>query len=85
MGNLMYPIIGIDSKDKIYVVDRENHRIQEFNTNGTFIAKGGNGRGSSDNQMNRPERRKFLLASSALLAAPLTSFARATEKVRWIG
>jgi DNA-binding beta-propeller fold protein YncE len=47
--------IGIDSKDDIYVVDRENHRIQKFDSNGTFIAKGGNGRGSADNQFNRPE------------------------------
>jgi len=47
--------IGIDSQHKIYVVDRENHRIQKFDTNGTFIAKGGNGRGSSNNQFDSPE------------------------------
>jgi hypothetical protein len=52
--NIPYSI-GIDSKDKIYVVDRENHRIEKFDTNGTFIAKAGNGRGSSNNQLNRPE------------------------------
>jgi hypothetical protein len=47
--------IGIDSQDKIYVVDRENHRIQIFDTNGTFIGKVGNGRGHGDNQFDRPE------------------------------
>jgi len=47
--------IGVDPKDEIYVVDRENHRIQKFDSDGTFLAKGGNGRGNSDNQFNRPE------------------------------
>ena len=57
-GNGQFSIpysIGIDSKDKIYVVDRENHRIQIFDSNGTFIDKVDNGRGSSDNQFDRPE------------------------------
>ncbi|HEY6949742.1 MAG TPA: 6-bladed beta-propeller, partial [Nitrososphaeraceae archaeon] len=57
-GNGQFSIpysIGIDSKDKIYVVDRENHRIQQFDDNGTFITKWGNGRGTSDNQFDRPE------------------------------
>ncbi len=47
--------IGIDTKDKLYVTDRENHRIEKFDGNGKFIAKAGNGRGSQDNQLNRPE------------------------------
>jgi DNA-binding beta-propeller fold protein YncE len=51
--NIPYSI-GIDSKDKIYVVDRENHRIEKFDANGRYIAQGGNARGNSDNQMNRP-------------------------------
>jgi DNA-binding beta-propeller fold protein YncE len=57
-GNGQFSIpysIGIDSKDKIYVVDRENHRIQKFDENGTFIANWGNGKGGSDNQFDRPE------------------------------
>jgi DNA-binding beta-propeller fold protein YncE len=57
-GNGQFSIpysIGIDSKDNIYVVDRENHRVQKFDENGTFITKWGNGRGSSDNQFDRPE------------------------------
>lgn len=57
-GNGQFSIpysIGIDSKDMIYVVDRENHRIQKFDENGTFITKWGNGRGSSDDQFDRPE------------------------------
>lgn len=47
--------IAVDPKDKIFVVDRENHRIQKFDSNGTFLARGGNGRGNADNQLNRPE------------------------------
>ena len=39
----------------MFVVDRENHRIQEFDSNGKFLNKWGNGRGSGDNQFNRPE------------------------------
>ena len=35
--------------------------------------------------MNKVQRRRFLLASSALLAVPLTSFAQQAEKVRRIG
>jgi putative ABC transport system substrate-binding protein len=35
--------------------------------------------------MRRAHRRKFLLASSAFLAAPLASFAQAVQKVRKIG
>ena len=35
--------------------------------------------------MEKAERRQFLVASSALLAAPLTSFAQPAGKVRRIG
>ena len=35
--------------------------------------------------MNEAQRRKFLLASSALLVIPLTSFAQPAERVRRIG
>ena len=31
--------IGIDPSDHVFVVDRENSRIQEFDTNGKFINK----------------------------------------------
>jgi sugar lactone lactonase YvrE len=31
--------IAIDSKDRIYVADRSNSRIQVFSSNGTFISK----------------------------------------------
>ena len=55
-GQFVIPYsIDIDSKDHVYVVDRENHRIQEFDSNGKFLNKWGNGRGSGDNQFNRPE------------------------------
>jgi len=35
--------------------------------------------------MNKAQRRKFLLASSALLATPLASFAQPAQKVRRLG
>ena len=35
----IYPSIGIDPSDHVFVVDRENSRIEEFDTNGTFINK----------------------------------------------
>ena len=35
----IYPSIGIDPSDHVFVVDRENSRIEEFDNNGTFINK----------------------------------------------
>ena len=56
MVNLVFLIaLASDPNDGIYIVDRENHRIQKFDVNGTYLAKGGNGRGDADNQLNRPE------------------------------
>ena len=67
-GQFVIPYsIDIDSKDHVYVVDRENHRIQEFDSNGKFLNKWGNGRGSGDNQFNRPKTSLFHLMEFMLL------------------
>lgn len=52
--------IAIDENDSaIYVVDRDNHRIQSFQLNGTqsyngTIVAGGNGQGSGTDQLSHP-------------------------------
>ena len=55
-GQFKYPtMLATDKEANIYVVDQHNHRIQKFDSDGKFIAKWGNGRGSADNQFKRPE------------------------------
>jgi DNA-binding beta-propeller fold protein YncE len=40
-GEFQAPIrIAVDPNDSIYVVDRDNHRVQKFNPNGVFIKNG---------------------------------------------
>lgn len=52
--------IYVDNNSNLYVVDRDNHRIQKFPagstsaTNGVTVA-GGNGAGSTANQLNQPQ------------------------------
>ncbi len=46
--------IAFDSSGNIYVVDTNNHRIQKFDSSGTFITKWGSS-GSSDGQFNYPQ------------------------------
>src|SRR5215831_20401366 len=45
--------IVVDLKGDIYVVDTDNNRIQEFDSNGKFITKWGSA-GSGDGQFNSP-------------------------------
>ena len=33
--------VAVDSSDNVYVVERNNHRIQKFDSNGMFITKWG--------------------------------------------
>ena len=46
--------IAVDSQDNIYVVDRNNHRIQVFDSNGIFISKFGE-YGNGDGQFRNPD------------------------------
>ena len=47
--------IAIDPlTDHVYVADKDNHRIQKFDSNGIFIAKWGS-KGSRDGQFDKPE------------------------------
>lgn len=45
--------IAVDSSNDVYVADQLNHRIQKFDSNGTFLTKWGSS-GSADGQFNRP-------------------------------
>ena len=45
--------IAIDAADNIYVADTGNHRIQKFNTSGTFVTKWGTN-GTGDGQFDTP-------------------------------
>ena len=45
--------IAIDASDNVYVADTGNHRIQKFNTSGTFVTKWGTN-GTGDGQFDTP-------------------------------
>jgi len=45
--------IAIDSSGYVYVVDKDNHRIQKFTSNGQFVTKWGSW-GNEDGQFNEP-------------------------------
>ena len=45
--------LAVDSADNIYVVDQNNSRVQEFDSNGNFLLKWGTF-GSGDGQFNDP-------------------------------
>ena len=45
--------VALDSSGNIYVVDTWNHRIQKFDSSGTFLAKWGS-YGTGDGQFYRP-------------------------------
>lgn len=45
--------VGVDDKDDLYVVDRENSRIQKFNSSGAYVAQWGS-IGSGDGQFSYP-------------------------------
>ena len=46
--------IAIDQEGNVYVADTDNHRIQVFSSNGTFISKWGE-YGSGNGTFNQPE------------------------------
>jgi len=45
--------VAVDSSGNVYVADTSNHRIQKFDSNGTFITSWG-GQGSVSGQFSRP-------------------------------
>ncbi|GEM_PF-1700827 len=45
--------IAVDTESNVYVADTANHRIQKFNSNGTFLAKWGT-QGSGNGQFSAP-------------------------------
>ena len=54
-GQFSYPHgVAVDSSDNVYVADTSNHRIEKFDSNGTFITKLGSF-GSGDGQFGSPE------------------------------
>ncbi len=53
-GQFRYPTdVAVDSSANVYVADKNNHRIQKFNSNGGFITKWGSS-GSGDGQFSYP-------------------------------
>ncbi|RPJ69494.1 MAG: 6-bladed beta-propeller, partial [Alphaproteobacteria bacterium] len=58
-GGVLYPIldpygIAVDSSGNVYVADKNNHRIQKFDSNGTYITKWGS-LGNGNGSFNYPE------------------------------
>jgi DNA-binding beta-propeller fold protein YncE len=49
------PGIGIESSDKIYVVDRKESVIQKFDSEGNFITMWGSKGSGEGGEMNKPE------------------------------
>ena len=45
--------VAFDSHNHLYVVDRDNHRVQKFDTNGNYLLQFGS-HGASDGQLNNP-------------------------------
>jgi streptogramin lyase len=45
--------LAVDSSANVYVTEMNNHRVQKFNSSGTFLAKWG-GYGSGDGQVRTP-------------------------------
>lgn len=58
LGDLYHPYDVVTSTDEnpyIYVVDNVNHRIQVFNTDGSWVSTIGGGQGSGPTQLYYPE------------------------------
>jgi sugar lactone lactonase YvrE len=55
-GKFQFPEgIAVDASDNVYVADTDNHRIQKFDSNGTFITKWGY-YGDRDGEFSWPNR-----------------------------
>ena len=53
-GQFKYPYsVAVDGSGNVYVADTENHRIQKFGPDGTFLTQWGS-LGSGDGEFNRP-------------------------------
>ena len=53
-GQFLFPRgVGVDSSGNVYVAETGNHRIQKFDSNGTFLTKWGS-QGSGDGQFDYP-------------------------------
>jgi tripartite motif-containing protein 71 len=46
--------VAVDSSGNVYVADELNHRIQKFDSDGTFITKWGS-QGEGDGQFTHPQ------------------------------
>ena len=46
--------VALDYSDNVYVADRQNNRIQKFDSDGTFITKWGS-KGAGDGQFDFPD------------------------------
>jgi uncharacterized repeat protein (TIGR01451 family) len=54
-GEFNRPVgIAVDSDKNIYVADTNNHRIQQFDSNGNFLSQWGS-QGTGDGQFDRPQ------------------------------
>jgi DNA-binding beta-propeller fold protein YncE len=53
-GQFRFPHgVAVDGQDTVYVADRDNHRIQQFTSSGSFLRKWGS-RGSNIGQFDSP-------------------------------
>lgn len=54
-GTFTFPEdVAVDTSGNVYVTGRDDHRVQKFTNNGTFVAKWG-GNGTGDGQFQSPE------------------------------
>jgi tripartite motif-containing protein 71 len=63
----LYPdgAIAVDSAGDVYVVDKNNYRVQKFTNDGKFITKWGS-KGSADGQFNLPSSGSSFLSGIAI-------------------